>query len=78
MSAQEIATKTTYAASAATTIVAGLDFNELIMLLGMLIALAGYLTNLFFQWRKDKRESRVAEFSIAQAKARIQDQKNEY
>lgn len=74
MSVQDKANITTYTASAATAIFAGLDFSEWMMLGGLLVAIAGFGVNCFFQWRKDRREAKVAAFAIKQARLNIQNQ----
>jgi hypothetical protein len=55
--ATTFSTKTTYAGGG-TALVGGLTANEWLTVIGVLIAVLGFLTNLYFQHRRDKREER--------------------
>jgi heme exporter protein D len=56
-SATTFGTKATYAGSG-TALIGGLAANEWLAVVGVLIAVLGFLTNLYFQHRRDKREER--------------------
>lgn len=62
----------TYIFSGLTVAFSKLNFNEWMMFGGFVVALLGYVTSLFFQWRKDRRESKIAAFAIAESKLNIQ------
>lgn len=59
------ASKATYAGAAVTG--AGKVLNaETVMLIGLIVTIAGFLVNVFFQWRRDRRERREHEARMAE------------
>lgn len=46
---------------AGSALVFGLSLEQLAALVGVAVAILGFLTNLYFQWRKDTREERFLE-----------------
>ena len=62
-------TKATYTGGG-TAVVGGLTSNELLTIIGVVIAVLGFLTNLYFQARRDYREEREHERRMAQLASR--------
>lgn len=62
-------TKATYTGGG-TAVVGGLTSNELLTIIGVVIALLGFLTNFYFQHRRDQREAREHERRMAQLASR--------
>lgn len=60
---EAVAAKTTHAAghaSAAATVYFGLTLNELGVVVGIMCSLVMAGANVYFQWRRDRREERQA------------------
>lgn len=53
---EQLAKAATYGGSGV-AVIFGLSVNEFAALVGILIGIAGYITNLIFTWRRDRREA---------------------
>lgn len=54
-----------------TAVVGGLTANEWLAIGGVVVAVLGFLTNLYFQHRRDLREERVAQLEEIEHKRRM-------
>lgn len=71
VSAATVATKATYTGGG-TAALAGLTANEWLAIAGVVVAVLGFLTNLYFQRRRDLREEREHELEVLEQTRRIQ------
>lgn len=67
--AATLGTKATYTGGG-TAVVGGLTSNELLTIIGVVIALLGFLTNFYFQHRRDQREAREHQRRMAKLVSR--------
>lgn len=65
------ASKVAQYGGAGSAFIFGMSLEQFAALTGLLIALLGYFTNVYFQWRKDRREERFLQHNGKAAKVEL-------